>query len=308
MAQDKKDQAPLLSLSLAPKIALYSAEPGEEPADPTIEIHQAQHRINLLNFWRAIRPGDRVLELGCGQGNCTTVLAEAVGPAGHVDAVDPAPGTYGAPITLAQAHANVSASAVGDRITWHTDTDPVAFLKAAGDQKWDVAVLAHCVWYFREADMLKRLLVALRSRVPRVCVAEYALAASEPAALPHVLAALARGALEAHRKTSEENIQTLVSPAGIKEVVSNSYDTGLPWEVKSEAVLVPEKGLRDGFWEVQTVVAERFVTSLEKAVQDPRVRSMLKASRDATISAVDFIGGKKYVRTMDVWAAVLESP
>lgn len=50
-----------------------------------------------------ITPGSHVLELGCGQGTATTVLAEAVGSAGHVDAVDPGAPDYGAPFTLAEA-------------------------------------------------------------------------------------------------------------------------------------------------------------------------------------------------------------
>ena len=53
-----------------------------------------QHRLNLVKFW-GITPGSRVLEIGCGQGDCTTMLADAVGPDGHVDAVDPGPPDYG---------------------------------------------------------------------------------------------------------------------------------------------------------------------------------------------------------------------
>jgi 16S rRNA A1518/A1519 N6-dimethyltransferase RsmA/KsgA/DIM1 with predicted DNA glycosylase/AP lyase activity len=52
------------------------------------------HRIELVDFW-GIKPGSRVLELGCGQGDCTVVLADAVGETGHVDAVDPGAPDYG---------------------------------------------------------------------------------------------------------------------------------------------------------------------------------------------------------------------
>jgi len=40
-------------------------------------------------------PGSKVLELGCGQGDCTTVLATTVGGEGSVVAVDPAELDYG---------------------------------------------------------------------------------------------------------------------------------------------------------------------------------------------------------------------
>jgi ubiquinone/menaquinone biosynthesis C-methylase UbiE len=48
----------------------------------------------LLQHWN-IAPGSNVLELGCGQGDCTTVLAHAVGEHGSVVAVDPAELDYG---------------------------------------------------------------------------------------------------------------------------------------------------------------------------------------------------------------------
>lgn len=55
---------------------------------------QFEHRMKLVEFW-GIMPGSRVLEIGCGQGDCTVVLAEAVGESGHVDAVDPGAPDYG---------------------------------------------------------------------------------------------------------------------------------------------------------------------------------------------------------------------
>lgn len=55
---------------------------------------QMDHRLDLVSFW-GITPGSRVLEIGCGQGDCTIVLADAVGESGHVDAVDPGAPDYG---------------------------------------------------------------------------------------------------------------------------------------------------------------------------------------------------------------------
>lgn len=55
---------------------------------------QMDHRLALLSFW-SIKPGSRVLELGCGQGECTVALADAVGSEGFVDAVDPGSPDYG---------------------------------------------------------------------------------------------------------------------------------------------------------------------------------------------------------------------
>ena len=105
----------VLSPSLASKLANHHPKPSSSPSAADIEFYQAQHRIALLNLWGsgAIFPGARVLELGCGQGTCTAVLAVAVGSEGWVDGVDPGSPDYGAPWTLAQAQAHLSKGSWG---------------------------------------------------------------------------------------------------------------------------------------------------------------------------------------------------
>lgn len=66
-----------------------------DPAHFSIQQSQTVHRLALLQHWN-IPAGSRVLELGCGQGDCTTVIASAVGEQGKVVAVDPANLEYGA--------------------------------------------------------------------------------------------------------------------------------------------------------------------------------------------------------------------
>ncbi|KAK4459916.1 putative SAM-dependent methyltransferase [Cladorrhinum samala] len=308
----------VLPLSSASKIAGYHIPPatGHTPTTQSIELSQAVHRINLINAWgsAAIYPGSQILELGCGQGTCTAVLAEAVVPqsqdsaSGHVTALDPAPSTYGAPFTLGQAQSHLLTSSsvpegVRSAITFHLEADLFSFLSREEnkDAKWDTVVLAHCIWYFPSAvEVLESILLELKGRAKRVCIAEYALQASEPKAAPHVLTALARAALEAHKPNSTENIQGLVSPGGIKEV---AVRTG--WKVEQEAVVVPEKDLSDGYWEAGGVVSVEFVNEIDRDVEDERVKNMLRAARDATVAAVNMVGGVKEVRTMDVWAATL---
>ncbi|KAI0805382.1 SAM-dependent methyltransferase [Xylaria sp. FL0064] len=290
-----------LDISLAPKIAGYSLQ---APGHPDIEIAQAAHRIRLVNEWHnIIYPGARVLELGCGQGNTTAVLAEAVRETGHVDALDPAPPDYGAPLTLAEAQRHLAAGPVGPRIAWHRAT-PQDFLRSTAsaatandDTVWDVAVLAHCIWYFASERELEDILAALRGRVKRVCIAEYALHASEKAAIPHVLAVLARGALESFKEESVENVRSPLSPEAIKKVAGKAR-----WECSSESTVVPEVGLLDGAWEVGTVVAEHFSREVDEVVSNDRMRAVIASARDATIAAVAALNGAK-VRTMDVWVA-----
>lgn len=66
-----------------------------DPNQFSIQHSQTLHRLMLLQHWN-IPIGSKVLELGCGQGDCTTALAYAVGEQGRVVAVDPADLDYGA--------------------------------------------------------------------------------------------------------------------------------------------------------------------------------------------------------------------
>ncbi|KAK3362580.1 hypothetical protein B0T25DRAFT_9177 [Lasiosphaeria hispida] len=294
-----------LSVSDAPEIASFAIQPSTpSPKHLAIEVSQAVHRINLINAWgpSGPSPGHQILELGCGQGTCTAALAAAVSsaaaPSGHIAALDPASPTYGAPFTLAQAQSHLSSGPLGPLITFHR-ADPVAFLTADPAARWDTAILAHCTWYFPSPSTLPAILTALRGRVPRVCIAEWALRASEPAAAAHVLAALARATLEAHKAESKENIRNVVTPAGIKEVVR-----GCGWRVESEGFVVPERELDDGRWEVGSVVDEGFLDEVER-VESERVRAVLRSARDATVAAAEAVGGVRGVRSMDVWVATL---
>ncbi|KAH8646123.1 hypothetical protein BX600DRAFT_390787 [Xylariales sp. PMI_506] len=265
---------------------------------------QAEHRIGLLSAWYpAIKPGTRVLELGCGQGTCTQVLAEAVGDTGLVDAVDPGSPDYGAPITLSQAQGNLSAGSLGSRISWH-QADPIEFLSAPArsETTWDVAVLAHCIWYFKSPTALAEILLALKGRVDMICIAEYAMRASHAAAVPHVLTTIARASLEAHkdREHSDENIQIPLSPLAIKRIAKESG-----WAVETEGIVVPDQGLDDGRWEAKTVVSKAYLEDVENYVSDDRLKEILKSARDAVVLAVEGIGGVQVVRTMDVWVGTL---
>lgn len=258
---------------------------------------QTRHRINLVNEWQ-IQPGFRVLEIGCGQGECTAVLATAVGSKGCVDAVDPASLDYGAPVTLGQAQAHISKTDLGDRINWN-QISPLDFLMSVDENSpYDVAVLAHSIWYFPSPDILMDILRALRRKARRVCIAEYALSTSTLAAVPHVLAALTRAALEAYKSVSEENIQTALAPARITAIAEE-----MGWKLLHQAVVVPEEGLLDGTWEVGTVKTEEFLAEIESAVHDERVKVLLGSMRDAVLNSLATLGPEATVRTMDTWVA-----
>ena len=84
---------------------------------PDIQLIQTGFRKQIVDAW-GIQPGAKILEVGCGQGDMTAVLAHAVGAEGHVTACDTAAPDYGAPVTLGDSTSYLQQSALGARITF----------------------------------------------------------------------------------------------------------------------------------------------------------------------------------------------
>jgi SAM-dependent methyltransferase len=120
-----------------------------------VQIAQTRFRMELVKQWQ-IAAGSRVLEIGCGQGDMTAVLADAVGPDGYVTAVDIADPAYGAPITLGQSARHLLATPLGRRIDFRFNYDLLTYSFPA--DTFDYVVLAHCSWYVESLDQLRRLL------------------------------------------------------------------------------------------------------------------------------------------------------
>lgn len=286
-----------------------------EPHGLTIALSQTSHRIELLRKWR-INEGDTVLELGCGQGDCTVVLATAVGSTGHVTAIDPGPPDYGknapegvafepqcrigSPFTLQQAQTHILASPVGSRIAF-INADPVQYLNDQSENAtYDVAVLSHCLWYFSTPETVSQTFRVLSQRVKRVCVAEWSLSASGPEAFPHVLAAMTQASLECRKPISTSNIRTILSPDGIKAIVTSVGAL----EQESESYIKPSLKLDDGRWEVSAVQSKDFLEEIRSCVRDERERAVVIALRDSLLSALAQLPeGRESVRAMNVWVA-----
>ncbi|KAJ7773056.1 SAM-dependent methyltransferase-like protein [Mycena metata] len=266
---------------------------------PTSDVAQAQYRLDLVEKW-PITSGMRVLELGCGQGDTTLALAEVVGENGHVDAVDPGALDYGSPSTLGQAHDVISAGSLGSRIAW-IQAEPLEFLSANTDApRYDVAVLAHSLWYFSSPALILETLRVLATRAHRICIAEWSLSCAEGSnATTHVLAVLAQGAMECRKPASESNVRTVVSPARIKELAAQA---GLV--LQTEGLVTPGAGVYDGRWETEHAVRARFADEVEEFVKDDREKGMIFAMQDAVRASLAIVGGMKKVGTMDGWVAV----
>ncbi|KAF2103614.1 hypothetical protein NA57DRAFT_17460, partial [Rhizodiscina lignyota] len=269
---------------------------------------QTRFRIQILNSWqRAIKPGMRELEIGCGQGPCTAILAEAVGPDGHVDALDIAPLDYGEPITLADSWRFLRRSKIGGRITFRR-RDPIEFLNEREwkEKTWDVAVMCLSMWYLRSHTVLEDILHSLKGRVSRICTAEYNLSAQNPAALPHVMAAMVRGFKESRDETSDENIRMPMSRCLIERIARTAG-----WEIRSVEAITPDEEVQDGMWEVRMVLADARERLSKMRKHEPLTKEeavWLSAEEALELLVAQVVGPEndgddEALRTMDVWAA-----
>ncbi|KAK2063017.1 SAM-dependent methyltransferase [Colletotrichum caudatum] len=237
-----------------------------------IIIPQLTHRLRLATLW-SIAPSTKVLDIGCGQGDSALVLAHVVGPPppdasdaasagaapsdgppGHVTALDPAPGGYGSPYTLAEAQAHILSSPYGARVTFH-QSDAPGYLAAHPSESFDSATLCHSLWYFPSAAAVSALFAALRSsgRVRRLCFAEYTLKAGNPSQKPHEMAVAVQRRLHELRgdkgfTLSQANVRGALDP---DDMVALAQEAG--WKLKERGV-ADTPGMLDGQWEVGAVV------------------------------------------------------
>ncbi|MEV6165408.1 methyltransferase domain-containing protein [Streptomyces sp. NPDC052052] len=223
-----------------PSLAAGMAAAGHSP---DIQLSQTRHRAALVADWH-IAPGSTVLELGCGQGDMTAVLAEAVGPEGRVVAVDVAEPSYGAPVTLGESADRLMAGPLGPRIDFRFATDVLDPSVDFPENTFDHVVLAHCSWYFASFGQLRDTLARVRPWARRLCFTEWDLTPASGDQLAHLLAVLVQGQTEAAGSRGQGNVRTpfsreellrLLPEAGWTADSSGSVDTG---------------ELQDGDWEI----------------------------------------------------------
>ncbi|KAG9258580.1 S-adenosyl-L-methionine-dependent methyltransferase [Emericellopsis atlantica] len=274
-----------------------------DPIHLAVQEAQTLHRLALLEAWN-IAAGSKILELGCGQGDCTAVLASAVGEQGSVIAVDPADLNYGAPHTLGQAQHHLSQGTLGKQITW-VQQSPLDYLSSLSspsgtqDNTFDATVLAHSLWYFASPSLILSTFRAIKQHSKRLLLAEWSLVATQPSAQPHVLAALTQASLECRKASSASNVRTVLGPKRLTELARAAG-----WQLEDETLVQPGDCLFDGRWEVAACLSSSFEKQIEEHVSDERERAVVVASRDACEASLKGVqGGRKGVKSMDVWVA-----
>ncbi|TYS62173.1 class I SAM-dependent methyltransferase [Bacillus infantis] len=206
--------------------------------EDTVQQIQLQHRLDLAAAFQ-IKEGMRVLEVGCGQGDTTAALADAVGNDGFVVAMDVASPEYGAPFTLGEAAERIKKSSLGSRVSFHFEADLEDF---TGEAPFDVAVLSHCSWYFKHPEDLLRTFTRLRQLAKRICFAEWDLDFTRMDQRAH-FCAVSILALYSNFVDNEGNIQNLFHKSRIQELLKEAGFT-----VEGQ-LTVDASYLQDAKWE-----------------------------------------------------------
>ena len=288
------------------------------------------HRLDICDAWSIPRAA-RLLDIGCGQGESTLVLAAAVGPAGCVTGVDNAPPDYGGPFTVGQAQAFILRSNLGRQIAFQRN-DTTKWLRArqqapkqAGKQaaspqdspqhqppvEFDAAIFLHSLWYFPSTRAVRELLEELAvAGIPRIYVAEWSGRAKTPAQEPHALAAAVQRRLYSLRsadfvpRLDEQNIRGgALLP---DELVALAGEVG--WTVAARGSMPTPRAMKDGHWEAQSVLRSKFDEDIEAVVQDPVAKSELLATKYKMASILQSLeAGGSTVESMDTEWLVLET-
>ncbi|MCU9612401.1 class I SAM-dependent methyltransferase [Caldibacillus lycopersici] len=237
------------------------------PSDNEIQQIQTEHRLKLAEFW-GIEKGKRVLEIGCGQGDTTVVLAYLVGEDGLVHGVDIGSASYGAPITLGDSASYIMKSALGKQIKMEFEVDILSTEIDFPDHSFDYIVLSHCSWYFSSAVQLEKIFQKIRKWGKQLCFAEWDTRIQSLNQYPHLLSILIQAQYEAFKQQSEANVRTLFTPNDIQSLLESSG-----WKTIKEQSIVSPK-LQDGEWEISYTLKE-IDTMFENSIGMPEKLKLL---------------------------------
>jgi SAM-dependent methyltransferase len=255
------------------------------------QTRQIQFRRRLVERWR-LAPGSRLLEIGCGQGDMTAVLADAVGPTGHITAVDLADPCYGAPSTIGESTERLSRSPLGDRIEFRFLFDVLDPANRFADDCFDAVVMAHCTWYFQSVDQLLSTFRAVLPWAPRLLLSEWDLQPASLDQLPHLLAVLIQGQVEAFKTTSHANVRTPYSRERLRELLAASG-----WRIGTEEP-VDTSDLADGRWETQAALDNSLDEAQEQDLA-PKFQALLR-------SQLDLLSGLATGRSLPAYSVIAE--
>lgn len=219
------------------------------PVRNDIQRLQTEHRVKLAQFWD-IRNGSRILEIGCGQGDTTAVLAHFVGESGLVHGIDIASPNYGAPITVGDSAKYLMNSKLGKCIKMEYEINVLKPQVEFPIHSFDTIVLSRCSWYFQSSEQFAQLLKKSRKWAKQLLFAEWDSRVGTIEQLPHLLSVLIQAQYECFKDESSGNVRTLFTPHDVKRIV-----VAAGWDVTKETTIwAPE--MQDGSWEVRQTLTD----------------------------------------------------
>lgn len=223
-------------VSIAQEMSLFSKSPA-------IQLAQTAMRKQLVDAW-GIPSGARILEIGCGQGDFTAVLADAVGTDGYIMAIDLAGPDYGYPVSIGKSTDHLKSGRYGKIIDFRLRYDLFADEEHLHNGPFDFVVLAHSSWFLDSIARLRSILESAHVSATRLCISEWNLSPESPRQFAHMLAVLLRGQIEAFRTATNANIR---SPYSLSMLEGLLAATG--WQVKG-CCKIDCSELTDGLCEI----------------------------------------------------------
>lgn len=257
-----------------------------------IQKIQTEHRLKLVEFW-GIKEGDRVLEIGFGQGDTTAVLAYKVGEKGQVHGVDLASPNYGAPITLGDSMKYLQKSKLGKQVKIDFEFDVLS--ANFQTEEFDAIVFSHCSWYLSSSDVLINILKKVRPWGKKLCFAEWDTRVEQAEQVPHFLVALIQAQYECFKEVSISNIRTLFS---LKDIEHAFIEGG--WTVMDK-VSIYSPNLQDAEWEIQQTL-HAFEREMESVEIPHKMSSLLRTELSLLEEAVK----DRKIKPLNVFALVGE--
>lgn len=245
---------------------------------------QFQHRNNIINKFN-IEEGSSILEIGCGQGDATYVLASKIGNNGIVVGVDIADRDYGSPMTLGQSLDLLLKSKLRSRINIKLNTD------LSKDTTWnefkdeypnlfDYIFLIHSSWYMESDVKLKKLLNKLYKLGKKLCFVEYDPEPKDFEQIPHYISSIIQSELYFLRNLYikddnkyNPNIKTIITPKKIKEICCE-----IGWKFIINEFEINTENLQDGKWEISECLSEHFkkyIKELESIIDDEKHKNII---------------------------------
>ncbi|MGE6257082.1 class I SAM-dependent methyltransferase [Heyndrickxia sporothermodurans] len=256
---------------------------------------QTKHRVKLAECW-GITKGSKVLEIGCGQGDTTAVLAYFVGDSGLVHGIDIASSNYGAPITLGDSINYLKKSFLGNRVKIEFEKDVLSSNVNFPGNEYDFVVLSHSSWYLKSFEELQEILTKARKWGSKLCFAEWDARVSSAEQLPHFLSILIQAQYECFKSESYANVRTLFTPDDVKMAAEKAG-----WNVTVEqSINSPE--LQDGKWEVEETLAA-YEEELQMAEGMPdKLKTLIKSEVGLLRAALE----KNNIQSLSSFALIAE--